>query len=254
MQIVTFNIRCDYGQDGNNNFVYRKDLITKKIKEEQPDILCFQEVLPHVAEWLKTSLTEYYVIGCGRDSKLENEQTCIAYRRDLYNMVKMEVFWLSDTPEIPGSRFINQSECPRTCTVLYLQEIRTAKVFRVYNTHLDHICSDARVQGLSLIMDRISKANYLGDIPFILAGDFNAFPDSEELALLANNESFYDCTKKLEGTFHDYGRIEEEKIDYIIAHKAFTCKAAVRWMDCTEGVYLSDHYPVSVVLSQDEVV
>ena len=63
MQIVTFNIRCDYGQDGNNNFVNRKDLIEKKIKEEQPDILCFQEVLPHVAEWLKSNLTDYYVIG-----------------------------------------------------------------------------------------------------------------------------------------------------------------------------------------------
>jgi len=249
MQIVTFNIRCDYGQDGNNNFVNRKDLIEKKIKEEQPDILCFQEVLPHVAEWLKSNLTDYYVIGCGRDSRLENEQTCIAYHKELFNMVKMEVFWLSDTPEVPGSRYLNQSECPRTCTVLYLQEIKTSKVFRVYNTHLDHIGSDARKQGLSLIMEKIIKADYLGNIPFILTGDFNALPDSEELAVLKNYDNLYDCTESLDGTFHDYGRIkDEEKIDYIIADKAFGCKEAVRWTDCVEGVYLSDHYPVSVVL------
>ena len=66
MKLVTFNIRCDFGQDGENNFEYRKDLILKKIAQEKPDMICFQEVLPHIAKWLKENLTEYYVIGCGR--------------------------------------------------------------------------------------------------------------------------------------------------------------------------------------------
>lgn len=30
MKLVTFNIRCDFGQDGENNFEYRKDLILKE--------------------------------------------------------------------------------------------------------------------------------------------------------------------------------------------------------------------------------
>lgn len=249
MQIVTFNIRCDYGQDGANNFDNRKVLIEKKIKEEQPDIICFQEVLPHVAQWLKESLTDYYVLGCGRDKDLQNEQTSIAYRKELFHLVKMEVFWLSDTPDIPGSRYTNQSECPRTCTVLYLYDIKKARVIRVYNTHLDHIGSEARSQGLKLIMDKISQTDYMGKVPFILTGDFNALPDSEELAVLNNYEGIYDCTKTISGTFHDYGREKiEEKIDYIIADKAFNCKGTVRWTDQVKGVYLSDHYPVSTVL------
>ena len=49
MKIATFNIRCDYGQDGDNNFRYRKPLILEKLAEEKPDIVCFQEVLPHAA-------------------------------------------------------------------------------------------------------------------------------------------------------------------------------------------------------------
>ena len=61
MKLVTFNIRCDFGQDGENNFEYRKDLILKKIAQEKPDMICFQEVLPHIAKWLKENLTEYYV-------------------------------------------------------------------------------------------------------------------------------------------------------------------------------------------------
>ena len=49
MKLVTFNIRLDWNRDGANNFCYRKDMILKKIGDEKPDIICFQEVLPHVA-------------------------------------------------------------------------------------------------------------------------------------------------------------------------------------------------------------
>ena len=64
MKIVTFNIRYDCGLDGINNFDCRKALILEVIRREKPDIICFQEVLPHVARWLKEQLTEYYILGC----------------------------------------------------------------------------------------------------------------------------------------------------------------------------------------------
>jgi len=109
MKLVTFNIRCDYGQDEANNFCYRKPFILEKIQNEDPDIICFQEVLPHVAIWLKDNLTDYYIIGCGRDENLEDEQTSIAYKKSNYNLLEMDVFWLSETPKLPGSRYKNQS-------------------------------------------------------------------------------------------------------------------------------------------------
>ena len=59
LKLVTFNIRCDYDQDGANSFRFRKPVILKKLAEEKPDVICFQEVLPHVAAWLKENLTEY---------------------------------------------------------------------------------------------------------------------------------------------------------------------------------------------------
>ena len=74
MKFVTFNIRCDFGQDGANNFIYRRPLILEKIRQEKPDIIGFQEVLPHVAAWLKENLTEYYIVGCGREKDLTGEK------------------------------------------------------------------------------------------------------------------------------------------------------------------------------------
>ena len=50
LKLVTFNIRCDYDQDGANSFRFRKPVILKKLAEEKPDVICFQEVLPHRSE------------------------------------------------------------------------------------------------------------------------------------------------------------------------------------------------------------
>ena len=95
MKFVTFNIRCDFGQDGANSFIYRRPLILEKIRQEKPDIIGFQEVLPHVAAWLKENLTEYYIAGCGREKDLTGEAMIIAYRKERFQSVSLETFWLS---------------------------------------------------------------------------------------------------------------------------------------------------------------
>ena len=137
MKFVTFNIRCDFGQDGANNFIYRRPLILEKIRQEKPDIIGFQEVLPHVAAWLKENLTEYYIAGCGREKDLTGEAMIIAYRKERFQSVSLETFWLSPTPYVPGSRYPVQSMCPRTATDVVFEDMETGKVFRVINTHLD---------------------------------------------------------------------------------------------------------------------
>lgn len=90
MKLVTFNIRCDYGQDGENCFQFRKSFIKQKILCEKPDVICFQEVLPHVAVWLKEELEDdYYVVGCGRSKELDNEQMSVAYRKEKWNLISI---------------------------------------------------------------------------------------------------------------------------------------------------------------------
>ena len=115
-KFVTFNLRCDRNQDGENCFVYRQPLILKVIGEERPELLCFQEVLPHMAAWLKRSLPDYYAVGCPRGQKLDGEQVTVAFRKEGYQLLEMHTFWLSETPAAPGSRYPGQSSCPRTCT------------------------------------------------------------------------------------------------------------------------------------------
>ena len=79
IKLVTFNIRCDYEQDGINNFIFRKPIIVDMVNSTQPDIICFQEGLPHVAVWLKATFMDYYIVGCGRSEDFADEQEAIAF-------------------------------------------------------------------------------------------------------------------------------------------------------------------------------
>ena len=243
IRVVTFNIRCDYDQVGENSFRFRKDLILKKIEQEKPDILCFQEVRPHVAEWLKQSLKGYYVLGCGRSEDFAGEQMTVAYRWDRFDLLTWETFWLSDSG-LPGSRFPRQSECPRTAAEAVFLDREEMALYRVINTHLDHEFPEARERGMALILHRLANVRTFPDAHVILAGDFNAEPDSPELAALRQYGKLTDAAASLGGTFHDYGRVTPEKIDYICIVPTLHTVSVQCWTDCINGVYLSDHYPI----------
>ena len=249
MKYVTFNIRCDYGQDGINNFEFRKPLILQAFEDEKPDIVGFQEVLPHVAVWLRETMTDYTVIGCGRGEKLDGEQMTLAYRKDAFNLMEFRTFWLSPTPYAPGSRYEDQSDCPRTVTDALLEEKETHKVFRVLNTHLDHVGSGARTLALEQILLHLDNEPFFPEAPVILAGDFNAPPSSPEMQLLEKDEKWQNAASGVGITFHGYGNYPAAVIDYIYLRGGITCRGCRKWDQEKAGVFLSDHYPVCAELT-----
>ena len=245
MKFVTFNLRCDRQQDGNNCFQYRQPLILRAIDREKPDVICFQEVLPHMAAWLKKSLNDYYVIGCGRGAKLDGEQVSVAFRKEDWQLLEMHTFWLSETPYVPGSRYPGQSSCPRACTEAVLMEEKSGRVLRVLNTHLDHVGKEARERGLMQILEYADKPSVFSGAPMILAGDFNAEPDSEEMAPLYREPGLNDVTREIGPTYHGYMRGDPlSQIDYIVLRGALECVSIEKWTEEENGVFLSDHYPV----------
>ncbi len=252
MKIVTFNIRCDCGADSENNFEFRKPLILKKLTEESPDVVCFQEVMTHVALWLNDSLPEYTVIGCGRDKDLSGEQMTIAFRKDKFNLIALSHFWHSDTPDVPGSHFADQIVFPRLCTEGYLMDRMSGRVIRVVNTHLDHASSAVRQKELELVMQTINKVSMYNESVTFLAGDFNAVPESTEMDVMKSYPDFNCLTSDIGVTYHGYFRNEPLiQLDYIYVRGDVELLSAKKWTDADDGVYLSDHYPVSVNVKID---
>ena len=252
MKIVSFNIRCvkiESDRRAPNSFVHRSGMIHDKLRSERPDLVAFQEVTAHIADFLERSLSDIYDFYIFfRSEHFDGEGVAIATLKDSLVCHSIDSFWLSPTPRIPGSRFAEQSTCPRVASVGVYRERATGRLVRICNTHLDHVSDEARVLGVSLLLDRLATMDEEYPLPTVLLGDLNAAPDSAPIRVVKESPlALTELTAEIPVTFHDYG-VVEHKIDYIFTTPdlATTVSAVGAWTDSHEGVYLSDHYPIFV--------
>lgn len=253
-KIVTYNLRCVYSdeQDGVNCFWNRVGSILHRIEQEQPDVIAFQEATEISVDFLKPHLPAYDLLFDQRGANYDGEGLAIAVRRVSFYLLTNDFFWLSPTPDIPGSRYEGQSSCPRICQCALLKRRVDGQMVRVYNVHLDHVSDDARVRGIRPVIARMAADREKADYPVFLLGDFNALPASEPIAFCRENAAFplTELTEEVTVTFHNYGR-NADKIDYIFADAATAAlpRTVTRWDGDRAGVWLSDHYPVAVSLN-----
>ncbi len=245
--IMTFNIRYDNPYDGQNCWNRRRDFVFETLLKKSPDILCLQEVLPHVKNDLEKNMTDYNFCGCGRDEHLQGEYNPIGYRRDKFDLLFTQTFWLGSKSDVAGSMNPYSVDLPRICTQVILREKESGKVFAVYNTHLDHMSAKARIWGMNMIFEQMRK---FASLDSFITGDFNAFPDSEEMRYFETYNplsllNFSDTSSlPVPFTYHDFtGREQSSKIDYIYATPAVQKLSFDTVRDTREDLELSDHYP-----------
>lgn len=244
LKFMTFNIRVQSECDEINQFRLRKGRILNVIASEQPDIIGFQEVNDEMRQWLKSELKGYTVVGCGRKANYRGESVALAISDTRCDLISLEHYWMSPTPEIPGSRFEDQSQCPRITLAAKVVTDGNGRPFYVINTHLDHVGSAARYHGM---MQNVQKISTLRE-KFVLMGDFNALPNAPEIKVISSELAYRGCrdiTANIPTTFHNYGRNKEDaKIDYIFTD-ADTTENGYTVKDSGEnGLYYSDHYAV----------
>ena len=237
MKIITFNIRNALADDGSNSWVFRKSLVYGYLLESNADVICLQEVVPSVKAELIAVLNDVYeCVGEGRlaEPKEYDEINLVAYKKSNFELLEKEHFWLSDTPDVAGSKYKTQEHWPRTCTHVTLKG--DGGVYDIFATHLDNVDMFAREHGLKLILSRAAQFD-----KSIVCGDFNDTPDNVHKWV---KDKFIDVTDNLVGTYTEYG-CTSLKIDYILASKSFrrlsdsACDKQI-----TDGVYISDHFPV----------
>ncbi|MBR2907628.1 MAG: endonuclease/exonuclease/phosphatase family protein [Clostridia bacterium] len=245
IKVCTFNLRTPVEKDGINYFPNRKGRILDVIEQEKPDLIGFQEVANEARRWLRTALDGYVIVGCGRGSDFTGEAMIIAYKRDAFDLVSMETFWLSTAPSVPGSRYgVDQSSCPRSVTAVVLEHEGSASPFLFLNTHLDHKGATARLLGAIQILQYVSEKG----LPFVLTGDFNATPDAPEITAFTacKDREIVDVTREIPTTFHKFGeRKDPLKIDYIFTDMPSDPAESYAVEDNpVDGLYISDHRPV----------
>jgi endonuclease/exonuclease/phosphatase family metal-dependent hydrolase len=237
-KLVTFNIRIDLPTDGKNRFKKRLPAIKKFFTEENIDIICIQELTRKMLIRLLFHLRNYEYCGKFRGSKRSNESNLIFFKKDKFELIETKTLWLSDTPDIPKSRYaVDQSQFPRIITSVKLKT-KDNKILNVYNTHFDHQGTQARILSSKQILNYANM-----DEPVILVGDFNSNPDDEPIKII--NKHLTDITTHIPVTFHHFGSGKiNTKIDYIFVNNYIKHQNVKIIESKIKGMHLSDHHPI----------
>ena len=111
IKVMSFNMRCRTEADGPNFFDLRREKIAAMLASENPDLIGFQEITPEMLAWLHEVLdSNYVVLGHGRGMTYDGEANPIAYHKDRFALHAFRTEWLSNTPDVPGSRFENAEQ------------------------------------------------------------------------------------------------------------------------------------------------
>lgn len=254
LSVMTFNMRYDNPEDGQNNWRFRRERIAGVIKAQEVDVLGTQELLSNQFNDLSGLLTGYQGVGVGRLDGVESGEYCaVFFRKDRFTLLDSGTFWLSETPEVVGSLGWDGA-CERIATWVVLRD-RDGREFFFIDTHLDHVGQVARDEGVSLLMKRIETLS--GGRPVILTGDFNSEPGSSVVAHVQKDGVLRDAkaiAAQRSGTdwsFSDFGQIPEAErplLDYIFVSGDIEAVRYEVLPDTFDGGYVSDHAPVMAVV------
>jgi endonuclease/exonuclease/phosphatase family metal-dependent hydrolase len=261
LRVATFNIRLDTPRDGENRWALRKDLLVNTVKTMNPDAIGYQEVLAHQLDELTKAFPEYEFFGVGRDDgKRGGEFVPVAFKRDRFEQLAAGFFWLSETPEKPGSKSWDAA-ITRVTTWVRLKDRSTGRAILFVNTHFDHMGKQARVESAKLLRERLEALR--DGVPVILVGDFNTGEGTAPYATLRGKESdanpLVDSFRAAhaqrggeEGTFNGFkGARTGDRIDWIFHTpdvETLNCEIV---RDAEGQRYPSDHFPVAAELAYE---
>ena len=253
--VMTYNLRFA-STNPPNAWPDRRPLMREVIQNISPDVIGTQEGLFNQIQDLAADLPGYRWIGVGRDDgRQEGEFMAVFYRTNRLQPLATNHFWLSDTPEAPGSSTWGNKN-RRMVTAVKFRDLQTQKEFHFWDTHFDHQIQEAREKSAALIRHR---AGLIGPLPLILVGDFNAaagknpayqrltnfFADTWLLARQRRGEGL--------GTFNGFQEIKQgaPRIDWILARGNFSVEATEIVTFSRKGQFPSDHCPVVAWLKME---
>ena len=251
LKVMSYNIRFGTAKDGEFSWPYRKDAAAAMVLDQRPAVFGVQEALDFQLEFLAQNCPMYQYVGVGREDGVSGgEHMAVFYDTTRLSLKDWGTYWLSETPDEPSKGW--DAMCKRTATWTLMEDLATGKHFFFVNTHLDHVGAEARTKGLALVVERIGSMNP-DNYPMVLCGDFNVFPDDPCLTdlrgIMTDARESADVTTT-ESTYHGWGLVDKEPIDYIFYSGFQGCKEFARvtkpYLECP---YVSDHYPITAILT-----
>jgi endonuclease/exonuclease/phosphatase family metal-dependent hydrolase len=187
----------------------------------------------------------------------------IFYRTNRFARVEQGVFWLSLSPDTPGSTYTGTTT-PRIAVWARLLDRVSGHTYFALCTHWDPQSAAEREYAAALIRTRI--AALAPAVPVVLLGDLNCNESSRAYKILAGREdpggrqftdTYRACVpvqQSTELTRHNFaGGTTGSRIDFIFASGDFAVSQAAINRTAYGGRYPSDHYPVDAAAAVSTV-
>jgi endonuclease/exonuclease/phosphatase family metal-dependent hydrolase len=258
LRVMTYNIRLNTASDSLNAWPYRKDNLASQVLFHDVQLLGVQEALHNQMADLEERLPCYKFVGVGRDDgKEKGEYSAIFYDTSRLQVLQSNTFWLSLTPEVPGSKSWDAA-ITRIVTWARFRDKKSNKIFYAFNTHFDHLGKEARRESARLLLQKV--AAIAGKTHAVVTGDFNATPDDEPIQVITEKSNALHLTdsKALsitphygpDGTFNGFAAKERDNlpIDYIFLKGPWKVKTHATLSQTWSGRFASDHFAVLAVI------
>lgn len=258
VRLLCYNI---YYKDVDSRAANISDLILK----QNPDVLMLQEVsvswIPYLQSFMADNGYSYY--GYGRyggemsadDLQSGDQFVPILWKTEKYDLVESGHFWLSSTPEIFSSDWLDgtTSGYPRCVNWVILKDKQTGGEFLALNIHTDPEVEKVRTNSCALTVE---KLNELRDgRPALLGGDWNMglnAPGYEIVTTAGYNDLRIIAEERdLGGSFNAWGEREEGNFaygDHLFASEGVAASVFDVVDDVYDGDHISDHNPLLAVL------
>ena len=244
---MTFNVRQMDGDDGEQAWEHRRDLLAETIQLHYPAVLGTQEIFAEQSAFILDKIPSFQSFGRGRYGDERDKHNSIFYDCRRFSLIDSGEMWFSLTPEIPGS---SDWEIPRPRMVTWGRLRPTAgSDVLILNTHLPYGrgADEARRQSARIILQKIAELP--PDLPLFLTADFNAPAEGEIYGLLTKGlEDAWKTARETrgpDGTLHGFGKFKgSRRIDWILHRNAGRALSAETVTHTANGLYPSDHYPV----------
>ena len=127
LTVGTYNMRNDNAGDARNGNGWQRrcPVICEQVEWIDFDIFGAQEIKKNQLDDLLAALPEYDYVGVGRDDGIHGgEHEPIFYKRDRFRLLDAGDFWISQTPDVAGSKGWDAA-LPRVCSYARLQDRET---------------------------------------------------------------------------------------------------------------------------------
>ncbi|WP_439483085.1 endonuclease/exonuclease/phosphatase family protein [Cyclobacterium plantarum] len=261
MTVVNLNIRYDNPEDGKNKWENRIPIVRSYFNQANPDLIGFQEVTYRQLKDLEKILPAYGFVGKGRKDGIKGgEYNPIFYRKDRFQLLANATFWLSETPEKPGSIGWD-AQLPRIVSWAKLKDGESGKIIFHFNTHFDNKGMDSRFKSVDLLAGKIDEI--AGASPVIFTGDFNIRKDHPRYGKQPYRHLIDSFSRRLQmesaefaaekvisagatgnGFEENWQERPPNAVDYIFVNPQF--KIGTYQVDkiIDKGVFIADHWPV----------